>query len=62
MFFAKCFLIDCMPSLGMVTINALSAADSVIIPVAELRHILSEVRLSTDTVSQHIKKDGCSFE
>ena len=26
-------LIDCMPFLGMVTINALSAADSVIIPV-----------------------------
>lgn len=27
-----CILIDCMPSLGMMTVNALSAADSVIIP------------------------------
>ena len=26
-------LIDCMPSLGMLTINALAVADSVIVPV-----------------------------
>jgi chromosome partitioning protein len=26
-------LVDCMPSLGMITINALAAADSVIVPV-----------------------------
>lgn len=28
-----CILIDCMPSLGMLTVNALAAANSVIIPV-----------------------------
>lgn len=32
-------LIDCMPSLGMITINALAAADSVLIPVQA--HFLS---------------------
>lgn len=26
-------IIDCMPSLGMITINALACADSVLIPV-----------------------------
>lgn len=26
-------LIDCMPSLGMITVNSLTAADSVLIPV-----------------------------
>lgn len=38
-----CIIIDCMPSLGMLTINALAAADRVIIPVQA--HYLSAKRL-----------------
>lgn len=50
-------LIDCMPSLGMVTINALAAADSVIIPVQP--HYLSAKGLellirSVSMVKYHI--------
>ena len=37
-------LIDCMPSLGMLTINALAAADSVVIPTQP--HYLSAKGLS----------------
>ena len=58
-------LIDCMPSLSMVTLNALSAADSVIIPVqaqylpakgmTQLVQTISKVR---KYINQDIKIDG----
>ena len=49
-------LIDCMPSLGMITINALTAADSVIIPVQA--HFLpakgmTQLMRSIDMVRNH---------
>ena len=49
-------LIDCMPSLGMVTINALSAADSVIIPVTCLSGSHNEpvVRIYRKIQSAHL--------
>ena len=37
-------VIDCMPSLGMITINALAAADSVVIPTQP--HYLYSLRLT----------------
>ena len=58
-------LIDCMPSLSMVTLNALSAADSVIIPVqaqylpakgmTQLAQTISKVK---KYINQDIKIDG----
>ena len=58
-------LIDCMPSLGMVTLNALTAADSVIIPVqaqylpakgmTQLLQTISKVKRHTN---RNLKIDG----
>ena len=58
-------LLDCMPSLGMITINALSAADSVIIPVqaqylpakgmTQLIQTINKVRKS---INPDLKIDG----
>lgn len=49
-------LIDCMPSLGMLTINALAASDSVIIPVQP--HYLSAIGMTQlmQTISR-VKKN-----
>ncbi|WP_070042303.1 ParA family protein [Robinsoniella peoriensis] len=43
-------LIDCMPSLGMLTINAMSAADSVLIPV-QPQYYTADI-----TIQREIKK------
>ena len=58
-------LIDCMPSLGMITINALAASDSVIIPVQAhylpakgMEQLLSTVRKVQKFVNPELKVDG----
>jgi len=45
-------LIDCLPSLGMLTINALTAADSVIIPVQAQFYSLKGMEQLMNTVSK----------
>ena len=52
-------LIDCPPSLGLVTINALSAADSVIIPIQSEYYALEGLSQLMNTISlvrQHLNK------
>ncbi len=45
-------LIDCQPSLGLLTVNALTAADGVIIPVAAEFFALRGVALLMDSIGK----------
>ena len=58
-------IIDCPPSLGLLTINALTAADSIIIPVQceyyaleGLSQLLSTIRLVQKHLNENLTIDG----
>ena len=58
-------LIDCMPSLGMITINALAAADSVVIPTQPhylsakgLELLLRSVSMVKRQINPKLRIDG----
>lgn len=58
-------ILDCMPSLGMVTINALASADSVIIPIQSqylaakgMTHLLKTISKVKRQINPDLKVDG----
>lgn len=60
-----CILIDCPPSLGLLTVNALTASDSVIIPMQceffsleGLSHLLTSLHLVKENLNHHLKISG----
>ena len=57
--------IDCPPSLGMLTINALTASDSILIPMQceffsleGLSHLLTTMELVKDNLNRHLEIEG----
>lgn len=61
-------LIDCSPSLGLLTINALTAADSVIVPVQPeyfalegLGKLMGTIKLVQDKVNSNLGIEGFLF-
>jgi len=61
-------LVDCLPSLGLLTINALSAADEVIIPLQAdflamkgLAHLLSTIIRVKDRINPALEISGILF-
>lgn len=60
-----CILIDCPPSLGLLTVNALTASDSILIPMQceffaleGLSHLLTSLDLVKENLNHHLKISG----
>jgi chromosome partitioning protein len=58
-------LIDCLPSLGLITINALTAADSVLIPIQceifaleGLQKLKNTIEIVQQAINQDLKVEG----
>ena len=51
-------LIDCMPSLGMLTINAVAAADSILIPVQALEQLIKTIGKVKRQINPRLEIEG----